>query len=84
MSDRFTNEIVTAAAAATVGSLTAMIVSNHFNNNKGSVIKSRFRRCQEMCNSLLNRKVATEQDIIILEKMGCSDKQLVDYLNKNL
>ena len=83
MSDRLTNGVISALAAS-VGSLTAMIGYNHFNNNKGSTIKSRFRRCQDMRNSLLDGKIPTEQDINFLEKMGCSDKQLVDYLNKNL
>lgn len=83
MSDKVSNGIVTAASAV-VGSLTAMIGYNHFNNNKTGMIKNRFRRCQEMRNSLFDGKLATDNDLAFLEKMGCSDKQLVEFLNKNL
>lgn len=83
MSDKVSNGIIT-ATAATFGTLTAMIGYNHFNNNKTSMIKSRFRRCQEIRNSLTDENIPNDHQNRFLEKMGCSDNQLIDYLNKNL
>lgn len=83
MSDRLSNGIIT-AAAATVGSLSAMIGYNHFNNNKTGMIKNRFHRCQEIRKSLVDENIPDDHQNTFLKKMGCSDNQLIDFLNKNL
>lgn len=62
------NGIIT-AIATTVGSLSAMIGYNHF-NNKTDMIKSQFRRCQEIRNSLIGEKISDDHQMIFLKKMG--------------